>query len=116
VRISSKKLGPTLARGIAMRRIAVLVLLTIGLVAAAQLRASDERKLDAATMKVALHTATPEEDGFIDYVLAKVDKGTLPRDLVESTFLWAKKKKTRTKFQYFKRGLILRAESAGIKL
>jgi hypothetical protein len=71
--------------------------------------------LDADTMKVALHTATPQEDGFIDYVLARVKAGKLPLDLVESTFLWAKKK-PRNKFQYFKSGLIRRAEERGIHL
>jgi hypothetical protein len=69
--------------------------------------------LDADTMKVVLHTATPEEDGFISRVLALVDSGTLPVDMVKSTFLWAKKK-TRHKFQYFKYGLIQRAKQAGI--
>ena len=44
--------------------------------------------LDANTMKAALRTATPEEDGFIERVLMMVDRGTLPLDLVESTFLW----------------------------
>jgi hypothetical protein len=71
--------------------------------------------LDAKTMKVALHTATAEEGGFIDMVLAKVDDGTLPLDLVQSTFLWAKKKPYR-KFQYFKYGLLLRAAQRGISL
>ena len=62
---------------------------------------------DADTMRAALHTATPEEDGFIDKVLANVDKGVLPADMVESTFIWARRK-TRHKFQYFKAGLIFR--------
>jgi len=69
--------------------------------------------LDAKTMKVALHTATPQEDGFIDRVVALMEKGTLPRALVESTFLWARKK-TRNKFYYFKYGLIRRAAEIGI--
>ena len=66
-------------------------------------------------MKVALHTAVTEDDGFIDYVLIRVKKGLLPLDLVESTFLWAKKK-PHNKFQYFKRGLIWRAAQQGILL
>jgi len=71
--------------------------------------------LDAQTMKAALHTDTPEEEGFIEYVFAKVSKGQLPESLVNSTFLWARKK-PRHQFQYFKRGLILRATELGIKL
>ena len=72
-------------------------------------------RLDAKTMKAALRTATPEEDGFIDYVLDRVEAGKLPRSLVTSTFLWARKK-PRRQFQYFKYGLIIRARRRGIKL
>jgi hypothetical protein len=78
-------------------------------------RAVGEERLTADMMKAALRTTTTEEEGFIDFVLTKVDKGVLPYDLVQSTFLWAKKK-PRHKFQYFKRGLILRAAEKGIPL
>jgi hypothetical protein len=71
--------------------------------------------LDANSMKAVLRTATPEEDGFIDRVLMLVDRGTLPLDMVESTFLWARKKPQR-KFQYFKWGLTYRAQQQGINL
>ena len=71
--------------------------------------------LDANAMKAALRTAAPEEDGFIDRVLMLVDRGTLPLDMVESTFLWARKKPQR-KFQYFKWALTHRAQQQGIKL
>jgi hypothetical protein len=64
-------------------------------------------------MKAALKTDTIEENGFIDNVLAAVDKGILPEDLVTTTFIWAKRK-ARYKFQYFKRGLIYRAALQGI--
>jgi len=72
-------------------------------------------RLDAETIKAALRTATAEENEFIDYVVELVDDGTLPRDLVEGTFQWARKK-SRHKFQYFKHGLINRAAEIGIKL
>jgi hypothetical protein len=98
-----------------MDRICLSCALAFALLAAVGMRAAEASTLDADTMKVALHTATPEEDGFIEYVLLKVDKGVLPLDLVESTFLWAKKKPC-YKFQYFKRGLILRAAQQGIVL
>lgn len=71
--------------------------------------------LDAEKMKVALHTSTEQEGGFIEYVVARVKAGTLPADLVHSTFLWARKK-PRRKFFYFKCGLIERAAKQGIKL
>jgi len=71
--------------------------------------------LDADTMKAGLRTASREEDGFIEYVLELVDEGRLPADMVASTFQWARQK-PRLKFQYFKRGLILRARKIGIRL
>jgi hypothetical protein len=72
--------------------------------------------LDADTMKAALHTATPVEDGFIEKVVAKVNAGKLPVDLVQSTFLWARKKPLEKRFFYFKQALIARAQQRGIKL
>ncbi len=99
-----------------MSRFCLSFVFMLALLAAVGSRtAKAEDVLSADTMKVALHTATPEEDGFIEYVLAKVDEGILPADMVHSTFRWAQKK-PRNKFQYFKRGLILRAAEAGINL
>ena len=96
-----------------MKRICLSLALVFVLLAAAGSRTAEAEPLDADVMKVALHTAAPEEDGFIDRVVDMVNRGILPADLVESTFLWAKKK-PRNKFQYFKRGLILRASQQGI--
>ena len=87
----------------------VVVLIAVGS------RALGAERLSADVMKAALRTTTTEEEGFIDNVLTKVGKGLLPYELVESTFLWAKKK-PRHKFQYFKRGLIVRAAEGGIAL
>jgi hypothetical protein len=98
-----------------MRPIYFMLMVMFVFLTAVEVRAAQTNSLDANIMKVALRTALPEEDGFIDYVLALVDKGTLPVDLVEGTFLWAKKK-PQNKFQYFKRGLILRAEQKGITI
>ena len=75
----------------------------------------DSGLVDVAKVKAALRTATPEEDGFIEYVVGRVNDGTLPRKLFEGTFIWAKRKSYR-KFQYFKHALILRAAKAGIDL
>jgi hypothetical protein len=72
-------------------------------------------RLNAETMKAALQTANPEENGFIEHVLDLVDAGKLPESLVESTFLWARKK-PRRKFQYFKYALTVRARHSGIEL
>jgi phage-related protein len=73
------------------------------------------RCLDAETIKAALKTATPEEDGFVQHVVDRVNAGKLPRDLVVTTFLWARKK-PRQQFQYFRFGLIVRAGWLGISL
>ena len=90
----------------------VLALLAFGRASAAE---KTPNPLDAKVMKVALHAGSPEEEKFIDYVLWRVDKKGLPLELVESTFLWAKKK-PRNKFQYFKHGLKLRAAAEGFSL
>lgn len=90
-----------------------IVMLAMLFLMAARMHAAEP--LDAESIKAALRTATPEEEAFIDRTVAMVGKGTLPRDLFESTFLWARKK-PRLKFQYFQRGLILRAEQQGIRL
>ena len=71
--------------------------------------------LDPAEIKAILRTATPQEDCFVDRTVAMVAEGTLPRDLFDSCFIWARKK-PKYKFQYFKRALIVRATDAGIQL
>ncbi len=98
-----------------MNRVCLLLVVALVLLSSARICVADTVALDVEKMKVALHTATPQEKGFIEYVVARVQAGTLPLDLVESTFLWARKKPTR-KFYYFKFGLIERAAKRGIKL
>lgn len=68
--------------------------------------------LDAQTMKAALRTETPEEQGYIDEVLQRVRQGQLPRSLVEATFLWARQKPEH-RFQYFQRALRIQAARLG---
>jgi len=94
--------------------IILLAMLAVPAVCRAQVPARGVR-LDAATMKAALRTAAPEEDGFVDRVVRLANANRLPRSLVRSTFLWARKK-PRWKFQYFRMGLILRAHWRGIRL
>ena len=97
------------------RRLAIWTILLSVLALGGTPPARAATSLDAETMKAALKTATPEEDGFITRVLDRVDAGTLPESLVLSTFLWAREKPSR-KFQYFKTGLIVRAAQQGIVL
>lgn len=97
-----------------MNRVVLSLFLLLALLVAICAHAA-EPELTAEVIKIALRTSTEQEGGFIENVLARVSKGTLPLDLVQSTFLWAKKKPNK-KFFYFKQGLILRAASRGIKL
>jgi hypothetical protein len=76
---------------------------------------ANSTRLDAATIKAGLRTTPVEDKGFIDGIITMVNKGTLPADLVDSTFQWARKK-PRYRFQYFKQALIVRAAAIGIKL
>ena len=98
-----------------MNRLYFSIVVVLAMLVAASARAVDPGPLNAENMKVALHTATVQEGHFIERVLCLVKKGTLPLDMVQSTFLWAKKKPTR-KFFYFKQGLIQRAADQGISL
>lgn len=78
--------------------------------------------LTADEMKSALHTARPEEDGFIDDVVDRVNNASrpahqrLPASMVESTFQWARGKNTRHRFQYFRRAMVIRAARIGVRL
>jgi hypothetical protein len=89
-----------------------LLLAPLALVSSQTLLA-DQTIVDADTMKKILRPATPDDNAFIDRVVNMVSKGTLPADLVNSTFQWARKK-GKHRFQYFKQALILRAADQGI--
>jgi hypothetical protein len=93
--------------------VSVIVLLAVLAVCWPQTALAD--KFDAAQIKAVLRTATPKEDKFVERVVAKVNAGKFPADLFAST-LQAARKKTKNRFQYFKRALILRAADAGVSL
>jgi hypothetical protein len=65
-----------------------------------------------------LKARRPEEFAFIAKVVSRVENDTLPRSLVDSTFLWARKKGTGRirPYQYFESGLKLRAKRIGVSL
>lgn len=71
--------------------------------------------LNAELLKAALHTATPEEDGFIEHVVGLVERGKLPAQIVQSAYLWAQKR-PKYRFQYFKRAVIYLAAQRGIQI
>ena len=64
-------------------------------------------------LKFGLLARTPSENAFIDEVVEKVDQGDLPRSLVNSTFLWARRKQPYP-MPYFEQALKARAKQAGI--
>ena len=70
-----------------------------------------------------LRAFTKSDRAFIEKVVLAVEAGTLPRKLVDSTFLWARKRATRKSYSrrlrpivYFQPGLTLRAKKIGVKL
>lgn len=77
--------------------------------------AGNSEWMNAEVLKASLQTATPEEEGFIGYVLGLVQQGVLPPEIVQSAYLWAKRK-PKYKFQYFKRVVIQLAAARGIHI
>lgn len=71
--------------------------------------------MNPEVLKASLRTATQEEEGFISYVIELVKIGRLPPEIVQSAYLWAKRK-PKYKFQYFKRAVIQLAAARGIRL
>jgi hypothetical protein len=100
---------------IRMKTVIVGILLLTMIAVCTQVAYSGKTRLDAKTMRAALRTATKEEDGFLDHVVKLMEDGQLPQSMVESTFQWARQKPDH-RFQYFKHGLIARAEKAGYKI
>lgn len=60
-----------------------------------------------------LYARRPEEFAFIDRVVQMVELNQLSRELVTSTFLWARKKQPYP-YVYFERGLKVRAARLGV--
>ena len=62
-----------------------------------------------------LKARRPAEFKFIARVVELVEQKTLPLGMVDGTFLWARRK-AKHPFQYFERGLRIRAAKIGVKL
>ena len=60
-----------------------------------------------------LRARRPTEFAFIQRVVDQVDRGELPRSLVQSTFQWARRKKPYP-YPFFERALKIRAARLGI--
>ena len=67
------------------------------------------------TLEKGLKARRPVEFDFIDSVVQKVDAGTLPASIVQTSFLWARKKRPYP-FPYFRQSLRIQAQQMGIDL
>lgn len=61
-----------------------------------------------------LRVAFPEQQAFVDQVVAKVDSGEMSRAMVNVVFVWARKRKPNIPFPYFEAVMRLLAEKRGI--
>lgn len=108
--------------------IAVLILVSGAGVAIAQEGAgaaeTEGRKLPLKEqLTLGLKATTKEDKEFISLVVQKVEQGTLPRPLVDSTFLWARERANRKSHSrslrpivYFKPALAARAKMMHLTL
>jgi hypothetical protein len=62
-----------------------------------------------------LRARRPVEFTFIDDVVQMVDAGTLPESIVQTSFLWARKKRPYP-FPYFRQSLKVQAQQIGVSL
>lgn len=60
-----------------------------------------------------LRAMRPQDFSFLNVVLQQVDEGKLPRDLVEMSFLWARRQRS-FRVQYFEKVLRALADREGI--
>ena len=67
-------------------------------------------------LKTGLKARRPEETEFIEEVARLVNTGKLPRKLVDSTFMWALRRRTSYPFPAFERALRLQADQLGVDL
>jgi lauroyl/myristoyl acyltransferase len=65
-------------------------------------------------LKFGLRVAFPEQEAFVDEVVAKVDSGELSRAMVNVVFVWARKRNPRIPFPYFEFVMRLLAEKRGV--
>ena len=66
-------------------------------------------------LKSDLRAQTPRQFNFIERVVSAVEENRLPLGVVDSTYLWARKK-PQNRFQYFERAILVRAQRLGVKI
>jgi len=104
---------------VTIRLLAVLTIIGLMVVAIAHAQVVSSGGIIVPTLKQQLSTGllarTPDEQAFVEKVVARVDSGDLPLSLVQSTFLWARRHRPYP-MQYFERALRVRAGELGISI
>jgi|LakMenEpi03Aug12_release.lakeMendotaPanAssembly.Ray.scaffolds.fasta_scaffold1293578_1 hypothetical protein len=67
-------------------------------------------------LKTGLKARRPEEIEFIEDVVRAVNAGALPRKVVESTYVWAVRRRQTWPYPAFERALRIRADLLGVNL
>lgn len=67
-------------------------------------------------LRTGLRVRRPEDAEFIATVVHRVNAGDLPRKLVDSTFMWAVRRRQKYPFPAFEQALRLQAERLGVDL
>lgn len=67
-------------------------------------------------LKTGLKVRRPEDAEFVADVARRVQDGSLPRKLVESTYTWAVRRRQKYPFPAFEQALRLQAERLGVDL
>ncbi len=81
-----------------------------------------ERMLDFNTvelriqLKNGLRVFLPEQEDFLNLVLANVDSGQLPRAMVNMVYVWALRRNPKVPFPYFEFAMRALAERRGVTL
>lgn len=81
-----------------------------------------ERMLDFNTVELriqlrsGLRVFLPEQDDFLNTVLANVDAGQLPRAMVNMVYVWAIRRNPKVPFPYFEYAMRALAERRGVTL
>ena len=61
-----------------------------------------------------LRTFLPQQQEFLDNVIAKVDSGEISRAMVNVVFVWSRKRNPKIPFPYFEAVMRLLAEKRGV--
>lgn len=86
-----------------------------GSVAAPHFLESAQQEELRALLEVGLRPASAQQAAFLDKIVEMVGDGRLPLEMVEGTFVWARRQ-SGWAYPYFEQAIRLRARRAGIKI